>query len=366
MYKKYIAKLTFIMSIYNTRHEWINRAINSIINQTDPRWELIIIDDGSEKTTAEYCDSIGNKDSRIIIYHQHNSGLSTARNYGMDNAKTPWVTFIDADDWIEMTYVEELLKVINGHNELEVLTFGHDDIYGEKIIPRLWGVEKYHKFDASENVGMQLSILHDPIGSENYPMFFGAQWKMVYSLQFLNKFKIRNNPELLKAQDSVFNLYVTENAVHVGYYNRVLYHYFHNSASVTGETYNKNTDRTVKLLKAYCEFLTSTNKLDIEIYADAYKNNLLLHLEYMLDTCYLNKKNKDSVEDKVKGIRELISNEPYVSAFVSGLPKNISLFKKYMYRALKEQNCFIIICLHKAKRIKNAMGELLRWIRRMK
>lgn len=340
-----MAKVTFIMSVLNTRHEWIKRAIDSIIVQTSPEWKLILVDDGSSLETADYCEKVAGMDDRIILHHQANKGLSTARNYGMDNADTPWVTFIDADDWLEATCVEQILDILDKHKELEVLAFGHDDIYGEKVMPQLWGDAAYYKFNISDKLGMQMALLQNPEGLQQYPMFFGGQWKMWYSLEFLNKYGIRNDPEVLKAQDSVFNLYVTEYAKEIGYYNIVLYHYFHNDESVTGAKFNRNTEKLIVLLKAYKKFVDETGKSEIETYCNAYKKMLLLQFESMLEKTFLNENNSDKLKEKTAEIKQILTNEPYISALKKYDSKGLSAYRKILFYCMKNGWNYCILLL---------------------
>lgn len=343
--------ITFVMAVYNTRIEWLERAVNSVINQTSQNWELIIIDDGSKNDVAQFCDNIAANSSKIRIHHQENQGVCVARNYGTDNASGRWITYIDADDWIEKTYVEQVNDILNKHDNLDLLAIGHDDIWGEQVIENLWGKDDYHEFDNSEKEGMQLALFQMQEGLTKYPMFFGAQWKLIYSLPFLNMYGIRNTPGLKKSEDAEFNLYAVEYAEKIGYYNKVLYHYYHNSESVTGQRYSDDFDRYKKLLMAYKQFIDSTGKKDIEKYNVAYKNNAMINFEGMLRNYFINKDNHDDIKIRKERMNELLSTEPFCSLLTNNSFDGLSLYKKTLFRAMKKHNYGEICLIYRAKTV---------------
>ena len=353
-------RITFIMSVLNTRKSWIKRAVDSVLNQTSDNWELIIVDDGSNKETADYLDEIGKMENRIRVHHQEKQGLSVARNYGMDNATGRWVTFIDADDWIEETYVEEILNQLKSRPDIEMISFGHDDIWPDRIVKHLWGDEELHVFSVSDKDGMLMSLLQQPEELQAYPMYFGAQWKFVYSLEFLNKYEIRNIPGLYKAQDSVFNLYAVNYATKMIYYNKILYHYFHNSESVTGGGFNRDFTRLQRLVMSYSQFLQETGKMEDIRFKVAYKRIALMRFEVAISSYFLHRDNPDIKETKKAKMIELLNVEPYCS-----LPRmygysGLSLYYRLLMLFVKRNAYGSILLLYKVKLYKRSRSKKLR------
>ena len=99
--------VSIIVPVYNAE-KTLNKCVDSILNQTFQDWELLLIDDGSTDRSGELCDEYANKDSRVRVFHKINEGVSSARNVGLDNAKGQWITFVDADDWIDKNMYQEL------------------------------------------------------------------------------------------------------------------------------------------------------------------------------------------------------------------------------------------------------------------
>ena len=98
-------KISVIVPVYNAEKS-LCRCIDSILTQTYQDFELLLIDDGSKDSSGAICDSYAAKDSRIKVFHKPNGGVSSARNLGIDNAQGEWLTFVDADDWVEENFLE--------------------------------------------------------------------------------------------------------------------------------------------------------------------------------------------------------------------------------------------------------------------
>lgn len=105
-------KISVIVPVYNVE-EYIERCVDSIINQTYKNLEIILIDDGSTDKSGNICDAYLAKDSRIKVVHKKNGGLSSARNAGLDIAMGDYIGFVDSDDYIELTMYEKLSEHVD-------------------------------------------------------------------------------------------------------------------------------------------------------------------------------------------------------------------------------------------------------------
>lgn len=103
--------LSVIIPAYNTE-KYIEKCLLSICNQTFKDIEIIVIDDGSKDNTGKICDDIAQRDSRIIVKHEKNSGVVSSRKKGSFLAKGDYITFVDSDDWIESDYYEKVYNAI--------------------------------------------------------------------------------------------------------------------------------------------------------------------------------------------------------------------------------------------------------------
>lgn len=102
-------RLSVIVPVYNTE-KYLRECIDSILAQTFPDFELILVDDGSPDGSGAICDEYAGKDPRIHVIHQENGGVTNARKAGMRIAKGDWISFVDSDDWLDTTMYEVMLK----------------------------------------------------------------------------------------------------------------------------------------------------------------------------------------------------------------------------------------------------------------
>lgn len=107
--------VSIIVPVYNTE-KYLSTCIDSIINQTYKNLEIIIVDDGSTDSSPKICDEYACRDSRIKVIHKKNGGLSSARNAGLDVITGNYISFIDSDDYIAQTFIENLLNALHNDN----------------------------------------------------------------------------------------------------------------------------------------------------------------------------------------------------------------------------------------------------------
>ena len=108
--------ISVIVPVYRVE-KYIHRCVDSILAQTYDDFELILVDDGSPDNCGAICDEYAAKDSRVVVIHQQNGGLSAARNAGIDwafaHSDSQWITFIDSDDFVHREYLHLLLEAVH-------------------------------------------------------------------------------------------------------------------------------------------------------------------------------------------------------------------------------------------------------------
>lgn len=107
--------VSIIVPVYKVE-KYLNRCINSIINQSYRNLEIILVDDGSPDNCGKVCDEYAEQDKRIKVIHKCNGGLSSARNAGLDIANGDYIYFVDSDDYIDAKLVEDNLNLAIEHN----------------------------------------------------------------------------------------------------------------------------------------------------------------------------------------------------------------------------------------------------------
>lgn len=108
-------KISVIVPVYNVE-AYLERCVESILQQTYAHFELILINDGSTDSSGQICDHLASQYENIKAHHIENAGVSNARNMGIQLATGSWVTFIDSDDFVTQDYLATLVSAVEGEN----------------------------------------------------------------------------------------------------------------------------------------------------------------------------------------------------------------------------------------------------------
>lgn len=99
-------KISVIVPVYKAE-AYVHRCVDSLLTQTFQDFEILLVDDGSPDRSGEICDEYAKKDKRVRVFHKENGGVSTARNEGIKRALGEWIAFIDSDDYVDNTFLED-------------------------------------------------------------------------------------------------------------------------------------------------------------------------------------------------------------------------------------------------------------------
>lgn len=108
-------KISVVVPVYNVE-AYLERCVESILQQTYAHFELILINDGSTDSSGQICDHLASQYENIKVYHIENAGVSNARNMGIQLATGSWVTFIDSDDFVTQEYLATLASAVERVN----------------------------------------------------------------------------------------------------------------------------------------------------------------------------------------------------------------------------------------------------------
>ena len=168
--------ISIIVPIYNAEKK-LRRCVESILSQTFSDFELILVDDGSSDNSPAICDELQLNDSRIRVFHKANSGASSTRNFGIKKAKGEYLTFSDADDWVEPIWLE---KMIDNIHDTDLVIQGY-----------IW-----------HQIGMapiKQNIANNHVYCENYSSIcfdllktahMGYLWSMLFKSEIIRKYHI--------------------------------------------------------------------------------------------------------------------------------------------------------------------------------
>ena len=143
--------VSIIVPVYNVE-AYIERCIQSLLDQTEPAIEVILIDDGSTDRSGQLCDQYAETDQRIRVLHKKNGGLSDARNAGIAIARGEYLLFVDGDDYADKELVEKTV-VCAKQNDADMVVFDYQEIEmcsGRKDT-RSCSLQAGKKLDAGKN-----------------------------------------------------------------------------------------------------------------------------------------------------------------------------------------------------------------------
>lgn len=124
--------ISIVVPVYNVEL-YLDRCVESLVNQTYSRLEIILVDDGSPDRCPEMCDNWAKKDPRIQVVHKSNAGLGMARNSGIDRISGDFVCFVDSDDYLVPDAVERCVAALVANNADTVL-FGRYDAFPDGTV----------------------------------------------------------------------------------------------------------------------------------------------------------------------------------------------------------------------------------------
>lgn len=107
--------ISVIVPVYNVVR-FLDRCVESIVAQTYPKIEILLVDDGSTDGSSLKCDSWADKDDRISVIHKENGGLSDARNAGLDVCLGEYIAFVDSDDYVDPRFIESMFDALNRYS----------------------------------------------------------------------------------------------------------------------------------------------------------------------------------------------------------------------------------------------------------
>lgn len=123
--------VSVVVPVYKVE-KYLNRCVDSILQQSYSNLEVILVDDGSPDSCGVICDEYQKCDSRVRVIHKPNGGLSDARNYGIEAAKGKYLAFVDSDDWLDFDMIDILYRVLTDKNA-DIAECSYRNLYADCI-----------------------------------------------------------------------------------------------------------------------------------------------------------------------------------------------------------------------------------------
>lgn len=301
-----------ILPVYNIDEPYLRACLDSVLAQTYANIEVIAIDDGSTNGAGAVLDAYALADDRVRVEHGPNRGVSCARNRGLELSRGAYVCFVDPDDWVDPTYVAELVAAQEAS--------GADLVMCDGIVFTQAGgfVNRFLDGPEQDLVGERKGLVQHQLLSKGLCAYYppeiaaGVPWAKLYARDFLERTGLRFVEGMARMQDNIFNLYAMEEAGAIRYLPRALYHYRRDGDSAS---YRYNL-RIVEHFERYFEetrrFLDRYHK-PRRLY-DALAMKTLTSVNSYLVNYYFNGRRQEPYRVRRKEVCDLLRREPYASA----------------------------------------------------
>jgi glycosyltransferase EpsH len=213
--------VSIIVPVYNVE-QYLEQCLTSIVEQTYENIEVIIVNDGSNDSSHLIIDQFAKKDPRVKFLKQKNSGISTARNSGIQASTGELILFVDSDDWVDNTLVEKLFSYIK---KFDLVVCSYNRAYDYKLNPRILNIEGKVKSKEFQRrlVGLLNEELKDPSQQDSLVTAWGKLYKSKVIKE--NKLGFISTQEIGTCEDLIFNFQYLENCNEVFILNESLYFY---------------------------------------------------------------------------------------------------------------------------------------------
>lgn len=214
--------ISIIVPVYNSEKH-ITQCVDSILGQTFSNFELILVDDGSSDKSGSICDYYVSKDERVKVIHQHNSGVSAARNAGLEASKSRYVTFVDSDDYVLDCFLSSLYSAITKRANIDMAYCGY-------IIQKNGNCDiiSYKSKSYLDILGMKEALCGSKL------LIRCSPWGKLYNAEIIRHNNIHFDPSLSLSEDRLF------------IYNFLRYSRGVATTSVIGYIYNSYSPTSLK------------------------------------------------------------------------------------------------------------------------
>lgn len=279
-------KISIIVPVYKVE-KYLKRCVDSILKQTYPYFELILVDDGSPDTCPAMCDEFAEQDNRIIVIHKNNGGLSDARNAGLNIATGEYIGFVDSDDYIAPQMYEVLLKrLLNDSADMAICNYARVDESCKKIENTMFLQPAQNKcFEQNEFINELL---------QPYGGYFVVAWNKLYKKEIFDTLRF---PFGKQHEDEFVIHHVIAKSKKITCVEDELYFYLQREGSIMAQKFNvKFMDYGEALIDRY--YLTKNKKYEM------WKDHCVCRLSYELEKWKSYADDSVEIQEKYNSLRK--------------------------------------------------------------
>lgn len=330
-------KVSIIIPVYNAEGN-ICRCLDSLLKQSLSNIEIIAVNDGSKDRSLNLLNQYMNKDERIVVIDQENSGVSSARNTGISVSRGEYIGFVDSDDWVDIDMYEELYNLAVD-NQADMVMCSYIREFGNHSKEKIFNLpEKVHY--CQEEVHLKLlrrliGPINEEIANPEFLDAWGTVWSKIYRKEIIKKNGIgfTDLKEIGTNEDLLFNIYASYYSNSFIFINRPFYHYWRNNDTSFTSGYNPNLINQWFSLYSRIECFLNDKRMEQD-YFRALNNRICLGvLGLGLNT--ISKMNTVSGSKKIMHLNGILSDERIRNSFKQFDLSFFSLHWKIFYFCAK-------------------------------
>ena len=335
-------QVSIIVPVYNVEN-YIERCLNSLVNQTFKDIEIITINDGSTDKSLELINKYVKEDIRVSVIDLGDEGVSYCRNLGIEKANGKYIMFVDSDDWIDSNMIEAMYKKAE-ENKLDLVMCSYIREFKDHSKEKIFNLpeEIIYKEDKVKNE--LLRKLVGPVKEElsNPEMLdaLGTVWGKLYRTDIFkeNKIKFVDLKEIGSAEDTLFNIFTFNYLKKVMFLNKPMYHYWRDNPKSVTSQYNSKLKEQRKVFFKYISDFIKENNFE-QVFEEALNNRICTSV-LGLGLIECSKNNKISGINKIKNIKKIINEEYIRNAYKNLELKYFSIHWRVFYFFIKNKMSF--------------------------
>lgn len=251
-------RFSVLIPVYNAE-KYIERCVNSLVKQSRNDVEIIIVDDGSTDNSPAIIDELSQNDSRLIVIHKENGGVTSARKKGCNIANGDYIVCVDADDWVSDTLFSELDKAIEQYNTPDVICYDYFEASNTTTKPVRMGYRAGF-FNYAQLIE---EIFPSLLWGKDGKVFPNSLWGKAVKRDLFKKYQNSLDNKIVIAEDMACIKACIASATNMCIIHKPLYYYWYNENSITKGKNSFSVD-TPELIALYLKNNINISKFDFE------------------------------------------------------------------------------------------------------
>lgn len=309
--------ISIIIPVYNV-NEYLDKCMESVLNQSFKDYEILLVDDGSTDGSADKCDKYASKYANVKVFHKKNGGLSDARNYGIKRSNAEYITFVDSDDYVTNDYLEYLYSMFKSDFKVDITvagTFVVDDA-GRTLRE----FRKYPDGILTPKEALSTALYQDA--------FDISAWGKMYKKKLFNT-KQFSKGKLFEDLDLV--PYLILDSTLISYGNQSKYYYLQRENSIVSSQFSEKKMELIDISEDLLKEITHSSLRPALVRRNMYSNIYLLNQIIKEDSLKKNQENCRKIKKNIGKYRREFLGDSEASTRDKGAIYLIHYLGIYLY-----------------------------------